>query len=263
MSMLINPYMFGGGPKTALEMVQAAGFTSGLQLCLDPADSASYSGSGNWLDTSGNSNNFQAGAGSPTFNGSAGGKSPSEYWTGNATANPWFEETTTQTFMQPYHENNALFTILGALYVPTLSGPGNVYLLGDITSSLSQRGFRLGLFGGTTIQFQVGNNTGTAALAVADATLSANVQVGWNVLGIAVDEAAGSYRAFINTGSSTGSATYSSPSAGVGSQPNYCGRPTSATAWRLGPVLSWNNAKSLSDYNALYAQLKARFTTLP
>lgn len=75
-----------GKNDSLVTIIEKLGLKTNLKLCLDAGDINSYSGSGiKWLDTSGNGYDFYFGDGStsstyPTFNGSAGGLSASEYF---------------------------------------------------------------------------------------------------------------------------------------------------------------------------------------
>ncbi len=72
---------------TLIQAITTAGLTGNLQYALDAGDAASYSGAGqSWLDTSGNGQDFfrglngSPGALDPTFNGTPGIVSSSEFW---------------------------------------------------------------------------------------------------------------------------------------------------------------------------------------
>lgn len=82
--------MFSKAPSSnnsLISILTTLGLTSGLKAALDAGDASSWPGSGQtWLDTSGTGSNFYLGTSSgtdsadPTFNGTVGGLSSSEYW---------------------------------------------------------------------------------------------------------------------------------------------------------------------------------------
>jgi hypothetical protein len=95
-------------------LLKRMGMTTGLKICLDAGDKASYPGSGTqWLDTSGNGHHFDFGAttAAPTFVGTAGRLSSGEYLSFDggdhltiAGGNP--------SWVQNLHKDNAIYSIL-------------------------------------------------------------------------------------------------------------------------------------------------------
>ena len=118
---------------TLITAITTAGLTSGIQYALDAGDSNSYSGTGqSWLDTSGNEQDFFRGAdGSastddPTFNGTAGGLSDTEYWSFDG--GDFFRyDSAQETWMDNLHKNNARFAFMAWVFVKH-SGVENQYI---------------------------------------------------------------------------------------------------------------------------------------
>lgn len=74
--------------ESALAAITRLNLSSGLKLCLDAGDAASYPGTGqSWLDVSGQANNFFLGANNtvttddPSFSGTPGGLTANESFT--------------------------------------------------------------------------------------------------------------------------------------------------------------------------------------
>ena len=104
------------GHTELITTIRRCGLTTGLKLCLDKGDANSYASGQSWLDVSGNGYDFFLGAtggaeaSDPTSNGTAGGRSPEEYWSFDgvqffrlASANP--------TWVNNFHKDNAKFTL--------------------------------------------------------------------------------------------------------------------------------------------------------
>jgi hypothetical protein len=108
------PVGFFKRSKSLWQVIQECGLTSNCKLCLDAGDSSSYDGSSQtWYDLSGNGFDWYCGATSgaeasdPTFNGSAGGKSPSEYWSFDG--GDWFVMAVAEpSWINNLHKDNAL-----------------------------------------------------------------------------------------------------------------------------------------------------------
>ena len=101
--------------KTLLEIITEASLTTNLKLCLDAGDMASWPGSGTkWLDRSSGGYDFFLGTNgstaAPTFNGTPGDKTASEYWTGNGC---YFNyDSTNEAWMQAMAKDGATFSYL-------------------------------------------------------------------------------------------------------------------------------------------------------
>ena len=111
--------------KSFRSIIDDLGLSTGLQLCLDAGDLASYPGSGQkWLDQAQRYDFFLgatsgAAADDPTFNGVAGDLKDSTYWALDGTQ--FFRyDTTNETWMQNLHKNGATYTFVGWVWFGTL-----------------------------------------------------------------------------------------------------------------------------------------------
>lgn len=255
------------GGVTLLQAITDAGRLTGLRLALDPADIASYSGSGNWLDTSGQNNHYAPSTGDPVFNGTPGGLSEDEFWVGDGTTDGWFVETAAQTFAEPFHQNNATFTFMWAVYLNGVTNQSGTVFADSESLASTGRGIRVRwahdpLDEGLEVILQVNKGSSPAVLlatSVANVFDGVKVTPGWNILGISVNEASGSGGTFFCNGQSeTFVPTYSSPSAtAAGTQANTVVQATVSA--NIGPVAAWNVAQGATGMNAVYDQLKVRY----
>lgn len=203
-----------------LTVIRKLGLSTGLKLCLDAGDGASYASGQSWLDLSGNGYDFFRGAdGSatatdPTFNGTAGRRSSGEYWSFDG-GDYFTYDSANETWMQNIHKDNAKFTLATWLYVDSTTGAER--------SLAGLNGWNGGT-GGTGIGWQLNNSTngihvfcmnaGAFPLnSVSSLVPTANA---WSFCAISLDEAVGSNggRHFLNGTSSLFTSTYTSPSAG-------------------------------------------------
>jgi hypothetical protein len=190
-------------------------------LVLDAGDAASYSSGQKWLDVSGNGYDFFRGASAssegsdPTFNGTPGGLSASEYWSFDAS--DFFRyDTTNETWMNALHQNNAAFTIGFAMYI---SGANDAYgFFGTASAGGSPTGVFMRTDSGTKPRFVCWNSGSPGRDVTAGTSFST---AAWNIFMISIDEAASSGFMYLNGaynqvgGSDTFNASYSSPSAGA------------------------------------------------
>jgi len=135
MSMLVNPHRFGSA--SLLAIVQRLGLDANLKLCLDAGDIVSYPGSGQqWIDRSSAANNFYLGSSGsasgddPTFNGTAGALSPSEYFLLNGSQD--FRSTADLTWADDWTQTNAKYTM--AFFFQTVDIGGAPRALGQFAS---------------------------------------------------------------------------------------------------------------------------------
>lgn len=243
------------------------GLASNLRLCLDAGDDASYSSGQSWLDTSGNGYDFFRGAdGSatatdPTFNGTAGARSASEYFSFDG-GDYFTYDTTNETWMQNLHKDNAIFTLATWWYRASTD-----------TSAI------FGTNGGpstTGTGFHVVHNSGSvlvrcvnATVAALDLTLSTVTipATTWTMLAMSVNEAAGASGStwFCNGASETFNATYSSPSSGNASNTLQIGARGNASSpaangARCATFMVWEGrALTLGEIQALFQATRGRF----
>lgn len=119
---LVSPFGFPGSLYTSILKL---GLTSGLQLCLDAGDAESYDGtSQKWLDRSGGGYDFFRGtdgtsqATDPTFNGTAGAVSSSEYFSDDG-GDYLTYDTTIETWMQNLGKSGQSVSVFAHAYFPS------------------------------------------------------------------------------------------------------------------------------------------------
>ncbi len=195
-------------------VLTSLGLTSGLKLCLDAGDAASYTSGQSWLDRSGNGYDFFRGANGtattddPTFNGSAGGLSVNEFFSFDG--GDFFRyDTTNETWMNNLHKDGARYTIIG--WINILSSANAQPVLANGQGLSTTVGIEFGASNTNTLRLRIGNGGGAFALTTETAaTLSFGT---WIMVSATVDEAAGTGFLGVDTTFTTFTSTYTSPSA--------------------------------------------------
>lgn len=257
-----------------LQMIQAAGADSGLNFCLDAASDLSYNPGGawsnptqRWRDLTGQGNDFWRGSSSssqssdPTFNGTVGGLSANEYFSSDG--DDIFQETAEHTFAETWHKDNAAFSIVCVLY---LVSPGaNIFA----NNGGGANGIIFSAATGTQLTIAVSESdpapSGQVLLRATSAKPSANA-IGFYA--VALDETVGANGVTlqINTTREKFTSTYSSPGTLGSFAPYRFGRVTTqslASGTRFYVIAGWSRRLSDTELDAIYAQLKARYTSLP
>lgn len=123
--MLTNAYN-GFAPVAPLDtrligMVGQAGLSTSLSFCLDAGDANSYAGSGQqWSDVSGQGNHYYRGADNtattddPTFAGTAGGLSESDYFSFDG--GDYFSPVGSPTFDDGWSKDGGVFSVAVVFY---------------------------------------------------------------------------------------------------------------------------------------------------
>jgi hypothetical protein len=252
------------GNQTLYQVINGLGLTTNLKLCLDAGDSASYDPGTQrvrWLDTSGLGYDFFRGsstggdAAEPTFNGSAGGLSSSEYWSFDG-ADYFLYDTTNEAWMENIHKDNAKFTFLSVIDFQTSAASQVI---------CSNRGATLGynfvVNASGALQFIVFDGASATVLSV---TSTATVPSGWCVVGITLDETAGTGTFIINGTTESFTSTYTTPSAASASTMRLGMRPTGvipiASGGLMAEFAAWEAlALSSANLTSLYNGIKGRF----
>lgn len=245
------------------------GLASNLRLCLDAGDDASYASGQSWLDTSGNGYDFFRGAdGSatatdPTFNGTAGARSASEYFSFDG-GDYFTYDTTNETWMQNLHKDNAIFTAVAWFYCAAVSGS----IFGTSTAQDTGIGTDM-IIGGaaTTLVLGVRKGTGGSALAVisSDLGLSNMATSAWSMCSVSVNEGATTGIMGINGSFATFTSTYTSPASGNASNTMQIGAAGNAQRIlpnnsRLASLMMWEGrALSQGELQALFQATRGRF----
>ena len=183
-----------------INIITNLGLTTNLKLCFDASDSNSYDPvvqTDKWLDTSGNGYDFFRGSGTggdaadPTFNGTTGGLSASEYWSFDG-GDYFTYDTTNEAWMETLHQDNAILTAVGWVQVGALGG--NASLFGTTGTLTTGTGcfFRKG--GTNFLNFQVRNAGVSVALLTTVQSISEDV---WTFVAVSLTEATGAGGAFM------------------------------------------------------------------
>lgn len=255
-----------------ITVLERLGLTSGLKVCVDAGDSASYTTGQPWLDRSGNGYDFNRGATSaseasdPTFNGSAGGLSTGEYWSFDG-ADYFRYDTTNETWMNNLHKDNAVFTIVSWLNAP---GTGSIGVVGTTGNGTAGRhGIYFGRSGSTgpgAMTLLVNNaQPGGDPPAVND--FSSFILTNECFVACAMNEPTGSLLYCLNGSFESKSVTYSGPSTNdatftmeIGARGNAEARLPNLS--RLYMVAIWEGvALSQAQITSIYNASHSRFTT--
>lgn len=253
-----------------LSIIQSLSLTTNLQLCLDAGDSASYSGSGQtWNDRSGGGYNFyrgadgSAGGTDPTFNGTPGALSSSNYWSYNgsqyftlAQSNP--------AWVNNIHKAGAVYTIAQWVYLNGISSLSqNFACIGDSQVSPTEDGIGF-LFASSIVTLLKMNLYLGSTIYNKDTTTSSTNNT-WNFIAVSVNISTGVVTFNLNgTAETYTSQTYQSPfsvsasatlqigAAGNGTFPEHSGNRVAEVAMWGGTALS--SANLISLYNATRAR---------
>lgn len=103
--------------------INTLSLSSGLTLCLDAGDASSYTSGQKWLDLAGSGYDFYRGVDNssstddPTFNGSAGGLTSSEYWSFDG-GDFFTYDTTNESWMNGLHKSTAKWSMACWVQLP-------------------------------------------------------------------------------------------------------------------------------------------------
>lgn len=256
-------------PRVSLAtIISNLGLTSGLKLCLDAGDSASYTSGQSWLDTSGNGYDFFRGAtGSattddPTFNGTPGALTASEYWSFDG--DDFFTyDSTNEAWMNNIHKDGATFTIVVWAYLGAANSQG---LVGTGVSGGGKTGFYFSSSSGGLLSFVVATGAGVALNQTGPALVGTGQ---WVMFTLSVAENGGATAGFFgqNNSFSTFNPAYTAPSAAAATDTFGIGRRGAtegilSAGGRVAMVAIWEGvtltqAQVLSIYNATIAASSA------
>jgi hypothetical protein len=258
----------GNSKRTLIQHIRGASLETNLKLCLDAGDADSYSGSGQvWDDTSGLDHDFNRGAttgseaSDPTFNGTAGGKSSSEYWSFDG-GDFFTYEAANEAWMQNLHKDNAVFTIVAWVYIANFNSDQPIW---STVATASHIGSRLYINDtGNQPTWFVSNGSGTVALfSPGTDTFTAGT---WNFVGLSLTEATGASGALwnVNGTAATDTSTYTSPSSSSAGNTATLGHNSSAlffeSGTRLAMLAMWEGtALTAAELDILFQRTRKRF----
>lgn len=254
--------------KRLKDILTTMGLTSGLELCLDAGDSASFAGGASWLDTSGNGFDFFRGAASasgaddPMFEGVYGRKSRGDFFECDG-ADQFAYDAANEAWMNNLHKDGAMFTIALWYYRP--AGSGDVGLFG--TTGAAGIGTRLYQSGASEIILTGNYNNADAHNIDVSSGLGAIVASSWNFVSLSLTEATGAGGLLFNINGSTASlpSTYTTPTASDAAQPFAIGSNGNLASpvrngTRFAQFMAWEGvALTASQLAALFAATRGRF----
>lgn len=245
-------------PLTLYEALRRNNLLSGLKLCLDAGDPASYVSGQSWLDRSGNGHDFflgadgSADAGDPTYSALTGERYINNYWSFDA-GDYFTYDTTNETWMQNLHKDNAIFTLMAWVRLGSLAA--NQGLFGNSQAVATNIGTHWLV---TTAGLQsIGIANGSGSFALNPGSTTVNPIGAWRCLGVSLTEGTG-LTWFANGVTDTDPATYTSPSSSdatftcqIGSRGNNNTPLTNGS--RMGGFMAWEGvALSATQMNAFF-----------
>lgn len=238
------------------------------KLCLDAGDASSFTSGQSWLDQSGNGYDFFLGdtssseATDPTFNGTAGLKSPTEYFSYDG-GDSFTYDSANETWMKNLHKDNALATFIAWIYVTDrTSVQGIIGNRGGNTGGNTGADFSLNVTTGRLLWRQ---RNGSAVQTMGPSTVGVGVNA-WHMAAVSVNEAAGAAASVfaVDGTTETFDATYTSPTASdptfttqIGSLGNGVNRLLSGT--RMAGLLAWDTNLSAAQIVAFFNTTRGRF----
>lgn len=254
---IINPHTF---PSGLFAILNTLGLTTGLKVCLDAGDVASYSSGQKWLDTSGNGYDFFIGDNAdvnsfdPTFNGTPGGLSSAEYF---ALAGDFFRyDGANEAWMNNFHKDGAKFTLFMWVNLPAIDN-GNGLLGNTFGLASGQHGF--------VIRFNTGNPRLMTFNNSSPSTVTSTLEnvAGWNFVAVSIDEAAASALFQLNAAQESFSHSYSSPSSTNAAQIfeiGSMGGTVNALTGNIGMVGIYEGGSlTLAQIDSVYQKTRGRF----
>jgi hypothetical protein len=245
--------------KSFRAIIDDLGLSTGLQLCLDAGDIASYPGSGQtWTDRSSSSSHFLVGAtagaeaSDPTFNGIAGNLTESEFWSFDG--GDWFTVATAANpaWIESFHKAGARFTVIAWVFIPVISAFYPIF--GNNQDDLLQVG--VNFWFRTTNEIKMGVNDGSGVEAWSHATTEQITATGWHFAAFSVSDGATGFFQLdgVQESAAVAFATPSAASASFRTEIGSSGGSSSTfdNNTRLGSFMMWNRALSAAEMMSLY-----------
>lgn len=259
-----QPVQFERGPRSLdpwadrdfFEILAGLNLTDGLKVVLDAGDGASYTSGQSWLDLAGSGYDFFRGAdGSatstdPTFNGSAGGLSSSEYFSFDG-GDYFTYDSANETWMNNLHKSGAKFTVMMWVNLAAIGGGGTFF--STSRANTADVGVIIRMAGGDGRPvLQVFSGGGTVHTSVPIGALTTST---WQLLGMSLDTSDGTSgsKFFIDGTTETFSGSYSSPSSAAATYTAKIGADGATTGGRLASgsrvagVMAWEGVALSGD----------------
>lgn len=258
--MLLVPSMPSIKSGKLYDLITNAGLSTNLQLSLDAGDSASYSGSGNWIDRAPGANSFafDAAAAAPTFNGTAGNRSRNEYMSFDGGDHFTLASGTNPAWIETVHKAAATWSFAAWIYFASTGASTRI-----VGNAGATTGMRLLTSVSDALSVQI-VNAGVAALSQgSSATLTSGA---WNFVALSLNEATGpnGLKMQVNAAAESYTSTYSSPAAGSASFATQIGAGGNnaspvANTTRIAMLAMWNTAIGAIALNTVYGMTRGRF----
>lgn len=253
---------------SVITAIEDASQTTGLELCLDAGDIASWPGSGeSWLDLSGNGYDFFLGTGTggdardPTFNGTPGALSSAEYWSSDG-GDLFTYDTTNETWMQNLHKDNAAYSFLWVVY--PVAGINN-WAFGDSANSNANVGLATNVSNASNATNNISNGSGTAYARQAGQSGYGAAGAEWQRVSTYLDEA-GNLAAWARNDTlfSNVSGSYSSPSAADATYTFQIGSPGNSVAQipsgaRYAVLCVWSTVLGQTNLKSVWNGIRGRW----
>lgn len=261
----------GGQSQLLMNVLTTLGLTTNLELCLDAADTQSYSSGQKWLDRSGNGVDFFLGADinastdDPTLTGAPG--APTTYWLFDG--GDFFRyDSTNETWMENLHKDNAVFTFVAFIYQDDAGDDTEIF--GTNGEASSNVGISWESNNGV-ITVKVADGSGSLALnPLGDTTLSAT---SWHMVGLSLNEAGGASGSFLYadgaynqvSASDTFDGAYATPSASNATFTAEIGATGNATTvsdagQRIACIAVWEGtALTKANMDSIWSAMRGRF----
>lgn len=255
--------------KSFRSIIDDLGLSTGLQLCLDAGDLASYPGSGQtWFDRA-QGNDFFLGATSgaeasdPTFNGTAGNLKDTTYWSFDG-GDYFTSDAANPAWMNDIHKAGAKFTAV------FWSWPGSLGVktgwFGGEADDKNEIGVNFYRDATSRLRYDVANASATLALQFQSTILLPSAGV-WHFLAISHNDTGGAAGSFvqINTATETFDGALASPNSAAATQLFQIGAvglnvlPLENTS-RFGMVAMWNRNLSAQEVMSIYQYPGVSFT---
>ena len=200
-------------------------------------------------------------AGLPTYTGTPGDASSAEYYSFDGSDVLHMPGANT-AFIDSIAKDNATFSLILAIYV--VAGSSNQIPFGTCTGAF-RRGLAMNITDAEVLAPQIMNDGGVAVQH--SSTLGALTGGAWHIIGISIDEAAGSGGGHIIQDGSTESftSTYTTPSTSGFGIPTIGGQNGSTSLspvnnnTRIGDLIMWNTAIGSSGLTTASAVLEAKY----
>lgn len=265
---VMHQALLGGSRKgTMIEVLNALGLQSGLQLCLDAGDAASYDGSSQtWTDRSGNGYSFYRGSGSgadaadPTFNGTSGNQTASEYFSFDG-ADLFTLNQANPSWVNNAHKNSAQLTIAAWVWINTTNNYNGI--IGDVGTSGG--GWNIAVNPNSTFGFASVRDDGNASMTLTSSAVI--TEDAWQFLLVSFDEQAGTGFLRLNGTNENKTATMVSPSSnnsdtelriGCGGLPS-AGFDEIESGGRVATVAAWSRVFTSDEATSLFEATRTKF----